>query len=131
MATATKDHPVQPRAPSDSEIRNTLIGRIDKYRQSVGIVVGIIEPVGHCIISYGRLDQSDNRPLDGDMVFEIGSITKPFTALLLSEMIQRGEVRLTDDAARCLPPTLKVVSQLLLTPHSRLRKLSPGNAKRW
>ena len=39
--------------------------------------------------------------------FEIGSNTKVFTALLLSEMVQRGEVSLTDPVAKYLPATLK------------------------
>jgi CubicO group peptidase (beta-lactamase class C family) len=37
------------------------------------------------------------------MVFEIGSITKAFTALLLADMAGRGEVGLDDPAARHLP----------------------------
>ena len=32
--------------PTDSEIRQILVDRIDKERQSVGIVVGVIEPAG-------------------------------------------------------------------------------------
>jgi D-alanyl-D-alanine-carboxypeptidase/D-alanyl-D-alanine-endopeptidase len=105
---ATGQVPARSLTPSDSEIRGILVDRIDKYRQSVGIVVGIIEPAGRRIISYGQLDQNDSRPLDGETVFEIGSNTKVFTALLLSEMVQRGEVALEDAVARYLPPTVKV-----------------------
>jgi serine-type D-Ala-D-Ala carboxypeptidase/endopeptidase len=36
-------------------------------------------------------------------IFEIGSVTKVFTALLLADMAERGEVRLSDPAARYLP----------------------------
>ena len=41
--------------PLDSEIRRMLVDRVDKYRQSVGIVVGVIEPEGRRVIAYGRL----------------------------------------------------------------------------
>ena len=92
----------------DSEIRKILVDRIDKYQQSVGIVVGVIEPEGRRIVAYGRLDQGDQRPLTGDTVFEIGSNTKVFTSLLLADMVQRGEVALTDPVAKYLPAEVKV-----------------------
>ncbi|HEY7880406.1 MAG TPA: serine hydrolase domain-containing protein [Streptosporangiaceae bacterium] len=36
-------------------------------------------------------------------IFQVGSVTKLFTALLLADMAERGEVRLSDPAARYLP----------------------------
>ena len=95
-------------APSDEEIRKILAQRIDESKQSVGIVVGVIEPTGRRIISYGSLAKDDKRPLDGDTLFEIGSITKVFSALLLSDMVERGEVALTDPIAKYLPAGTKV-----------------------
>jgi CubicO group peptidase (beta-lactamase class C family) len=74
------------RVPSDAEIRGILMDRIDKYQQSVGIVVGIIEPQGRRVVSYGRLNQEDTRVLDGGTVFEIGSITRVFTATHASSL---------------------------------------------
>ena len=49
--------------PSDSEIRQILVDRIDVQHQSVGIVVGIVGPAGRRMISYGHLDENDPRPL--------------------------------------------------------------------
>ena len=68
------------------------------------MVIGIIGPQGRRIIAYGRRDAADARPVDGDTLFEIGSITKLFTAVLLTDMVQRGEARLDDPAADYLPP---------------------------
>jgi len=48
------------------------------------------------------------RPVTGDTVFEIGSITKVFTSLLLTDMVERGEVQLTDAVAKYLPSTVKL-----------------------
>ena len=93
---------------SDSEIRNILAERVDKYRQTVGIVVGVIDSRGRRVIAYGHRASTDARPVDGDTVFEIGSITKVFTSLLLADMVERKEVRLLDPVAKFLPPGTKV-----------------------
>jgi CubicO group peptidase (beta-lactamase class C family) len=94
--------------PSDTEIRSILAERIDKYKQSVGIVVGVIEPSGRRIISYGKLAANDSRPLNGDTVFEVGSVTKVFTSLVLADMVERKEVGLLDPVTMHLPPKTKV-----------------------
>ena len=94
--------------PSDAEIRKILVERVDTHRQSVGIVVGVIEPGGRRIVAYGSRAKGDTRPLDGDTVFEIGSITKVFTSLLLADAVRRGEVALGDPVAKYLPPEVKM-----------------------
>jgi D-alanyl-D-alanine-carboxypeptidase/D-alanyl-D-alanine-endopeptidase len=94
--------------PSNNDIRKILVERVDTFHQSIGIVVGVIEPAGRRNISYGTFSKDDKRPVDGDTVFEIGSITKVFTSLILADMIQRGEVALTDPVAKYLPPGVKV-----------------------
>jgi serine-type D-Ala-D-Ala carboxypeptidase/endopeptidase len=95
-------------APSDSDIRDILVKRIDKEKQGVGIVVGVIDAKGRRVVSYGSLEKGESRPLDGNTLFEIGSITKVFTALLLTDMAQRGEVKLDDPISKYVPATAKV-----------------------
>jgi serine-type D-Ala-D-Ala carboxypeptidase/endopeptidase len=46
--------------------------------------------------------------MNGDTVFEIGSVTKVFTALLLSDMARKGEVKLEDPVTKYLPTGAKV-----------------------
>ena len=92
--------------PSDSEIRNILLERIDKHHQSVGIVVGLVDASGRRTISYGKFE--DNRAVDANTVFEIGSVTKVFTSLLLADMVERGEVALTDPVSKYLPAGVKM-----------------------
>jgi serine-type D-Ala-D-Ala carboxypeptidase/endopeptidase len=43
------------------------------------------------------------RPLNGDTVCEIASVTKVFTALLLAEMVRTRDFKLTDPVAKYLP----------------------------
>jgi serine-type D-Ala-D-Ala carboxypeptidase/endopeptidase len=85
-----------------------LVDRIDRQHQSVGIVVGIIGREGRRVIAYGHLEKEDSRPVNGDTIFEIGSETKVFTALLLADMVQGGEVALHDPVAKYLPANVKM-----------------------
>jgi serine-type D-Ala-D-Ala carboxypeptidase/endopeptidase len=94
--------------PSDADIGKILSERIGAQHQSVGIVVGIIGPDRRGVISYGRLDKDDPRPITGDTIFEIGSATKVFTSLLLAYMVQREEAALDDPVAKYLPSAVKV-----------------------
>jgi len=60
-------------------------------------------------------------------IFEIGSVTKVFTALLLADMAERGEVRLSDPAARYLPGGTGPVTLADLATHtSGLPRLPRG-----
>jgi serine-type D-Ala-D-Ala carboxypeptidase/endopeptidase len=100
--------PLLAQEPSDAEIRKMLADRIDTAKQSVGIVVGIVSPKGRRVVAYGNLAKDDKRPLNGDTVYEIGSMTKVFTSLILMDMVERGEVSLDDPVAKFLPSTVKV-----------------------
>ena len=86
--------------PSDSEIRQIISERIEHHKQGVGIVIGIIRPEGRRIVAHGRFGKDDSRSVDADTIFEIGSVTKVFTALLLADMVQRAELALTDPIAK-------------------------------
>lgn len=51
--------------------------------------------------------QPDASSADQSTVYEIGSITKVFTGILLAEAIKRGEVKLDDPISKYLPATVK------------------------
>ena len=94
--------------PSNDEIRRILVERIDQQHDGVGIVVGVIDAHGRRYVSYGVSDRKDPRPVDERTLFEIGSITKVFTSLLLSEMVIDHEAALSDPVAKYLPPGTKI-----------------------
>lgn len=95
-------HPT--RLAPDAEVRALLARRVDEQKRAVGIVVGMIDPDGRRVVAYGRPAAGAGAPVDGNTLFEIGSVTKVFTSLLLAEMAQRGEVALDTPAAALLPP---------------------------
>jgi D-alanyl-D-alanine-carboxypeptidase/D-alanyl-D-alanine-endopeptidase len=94
--------------PSDTAIRKILAERVGSENLGMGIVVGVIDANGRRVVAYGSLAKNDNRRLDGDTVFEIGSMSKVFTSLLLMDMTRRGEVALADPVAKYLPAGVAV-----------------------
>jgi serine-type D-Ala-D-Ala carboxypeptidase/endopeptidase len=79
--------------------------------QGVGVVVGVLTATGRNVVSYGRLALDRTQKPTAETIFEIGSITKVFTALLLADMVERGEVKLDDPVAKFLPVTVTVPSR--------------------
>lgn len=93
---------------SDDTIRDILRQRIDVEKRSVGMAVCVVTPNRKRLVTWGRERLSDHRPVTSETVFEIGSVTKVFTALLLAEMVRRGEVGLDDPVSHHLPSDFKV-----------------------
>jgi len=92
---------------SDDEIRGILRDRVDRWKKSVGIVVGLIDDKGVRIISYGKPSKDSSQTVDGNTVFAIGSVTKVFTTTLLADMVERGEVSLNDPLSKYLPNSVR------------------------
>jgi hypothetical protein len=99
ILAATHDSPL----PSDAQIRQMLVTRIDVQHRGTGAILVIVTPTGLRTIAYGSVAKGDKRPVDGDTVFGVASITKLFTALLLTDMARHGEVGLADPAGQDLP----------------------------
>jgi CubicO group peptidase (beta-lactamase class C family) len=78
--------------PDDDRIRAELRAFIELHRGSPGVVVGILEPEGRRVIAEGRSGRAERQQMDASTRFEIGSITKTFTGVLLADMMLAGEV---------------------------------------
>ncbi len=88
--------------PDTAALTQLLKDRVDDGR-ATGLVLGVMEADGSTrIVSYGDAGPGAP-PLGPDSVFEIGSITKVFTATLLADMVRKGEVKL-DNAAQAYAP---------------------------
>ncbi len=89
-------------------IRASLQRRIEVEKKSVGIVVGIVDEHGSRVVGCGKMDNGTDNEVDGDTLFDIASITKPFTGLLLQDMVERGEMKLDDPVQKYLPASVKM-----------------------
>jgi serine-type D-Ala-D-Ala carboxypeptidase/endopeptidase len=64
------------------------------------LVFGLVEGDKSEVVAFGELD--DGKTPDGDTVYEIGSITKTFTATLLARAVLSGRVTLDTPVAQLL-----------------------------
>lgn len=82
-------------------------------KDSVGsITVGVI--VGSQLVwtrSVGFADMRSRRLADRNTVYRIGSITKPFTAVMLMQLTAAGRIHLSDPVERYLPEVGQIVSR--------------------
>ncbi len=81
-------------------VEKALRDRIAAGRYQAAVMV-VVDADNCEISSFGKLD--DGRAPDADTVFEIGSVTKTFTATLLAEAVLKGRVQLDDPVAHLLP----------------------------
>jgi CubicO group peptidase (beta-lactamase class C family) len=72
------------------------------------IVVGFVDSNGTRIFSFGNMSTAHNIPVSENTLFDIGSITKTFTTLLLADMVKQGIVNLSDPIEKYLPASVKV-----------------------
>jgi len=77
-------------------------------RATVGLVVAIYRNGETQVVGYGETKKGSGVVPDGDTVYEIGSITKTFTATLLADMMLRDMVKLDAPFYEYLPPSVRV-----------------------
>jgi CubicO group peptidase (beta-lactamase class C family) len=84
----------------------------------VGIVVGIVDEKGRKTFCYGYTAKDKNLKVDEKTVFEIGSITKVFTTLLLADFVENKTARLDDSIDQYLPVTVSLSRGKEITPRA-------------
>lgn len=121
----------KPAIPDD--VQQTVAKRVENgYYPS--IVVGIVTPEGMTFYAKGLANRETKAPADEHTIYEIGSITKTFTATILADMVEKGEVKLDDPIAKYLPdgvtaPTRddKPITLLTLANHTSGLPRMPDN----
>ena len=96
--------------PAISQVIDNRVHEMTGDTKKVCIVAGIISPKSNQIISRGHLGENNQRLPDENSVFEIGSVTKVFTALLLARMEEKNLIKFTDPVSKYLPAGTKLPS---------------------
>lgn len=90
-------------ALTDDGVRALLNERIERERRAVGMAAILVQGEQVRIVTAGSTSVDASAPVSADTLFEVGSISKTFTALLLADMVNRGEVALDDPVEKFLP----------------------------
>jgi serine-type D-Ala-D-Ala carboxypeptidase/endopeptidase len=95
---------------AQSQLLQRAVAVLD--RRHVGAVAGVLDMVdGPLIAGIGRLRVAGGPAPDADTTFEIGSITKTFTALALAQAVVTGRLSLDTPVRDMLPAGTAVPSR--------------------
>jgi len=83
-------------ATVEARIRPILQERLEAEK-TVGIAVGFINDRVMTVVALGETAAENGRAVDGDTIFELGSITKAYTGTLLADMANRGELKFDEN----------------------------------
>ncbi len=101
-----------------------------RYFGLPGMTLGLTAPGGfEQVLDFGVADRDTRAPITADTLFQIGSISKVMTALVIHQLAAQGRLSLTDSVSRLVPAvpltkTSGITVQHLLDHVSGL----PGNA---
>ena len=96
-------------SPPERELlpSTVLLNQVEEFMPNISMVIGIVSSNGTQVYSYGNISEENDTNVNGDSIFEIGSITKTFTTTLLVDMVKRGLINLDDPIGKYLPDNVK------------------------
>ncbi len=129
IAPAVQAEELVPQAKVDEIVKPLVEGGWIK-----GLAIGLISDKGEQTLGYGAISDKNPSPPTPETVFEIGSITKTFTGIILAQMVEEGAVNLDDKAQQHLGMTLLVpvnkerpITLVDLATHSSALPRMPSN----
>lgn len=93
-----------------TEVASLVQERLNEQPPGTGVVAGIIDGSDQQTLARG-VTRAEGDSVDKHTVFEIGSITKTFTALALADRVEQGAVQLGASVAASLPDSVDVPGQ--------------------
>ncbi|GAB3338378.1 MULTISPECIES: class C beta-lactamase [Chromohalobacter] len=85
------------------EVLDPIVESLMEAQKIPGMAVALVGPRGTTIAHYGVADRETGTAVDDDTLFEIGSLSKTFTATLASQAATQGELDLEAPVSRYLP----------------------------
>jgi CubicO group peptidase (beta-lactamase class C family) len=86
-----------------------IINKEVQLKRCPSIVVGTIDATGkRQVVGAGSFEDKKESKPDGNTLYEIGSVTKVFTSLLLADMVVKKQVNLDDPISKYLPASVAV-----------------------
>lgn len=85
-----------------------VVGPFVKDEWAVGAVVAVVRPEGTTIRGFGKARSGQSNAPDENTLFEIGSVSKTFTAVLLADLVREKKVRLDEPIANLLPKSVTI-----------------------
>ncbi|MGE0096425.1 MAG: serine hydrolase domain-containing protein [Alphaproteobacteria bacterium] len=85
-----------------------IVSDFTTAKRPVGMMVGVIAGKDRQTVSFGEISRFTEKTPDAQTVFEIGSVTQTFTALLLARMVERGVMALDDPLQKWVPAGVTV-----------------------
>jgi CubicO group peptidase (beta-lactamase class C family) len=128
------------KVPSDNPMKTALDSQVDNIARAyinkvttVGLSIGIVKDGETHFYGYGATAKDNGHIPAPDAIFEIGSITKTFTATLLAYYVKEHKVELSDPITKYLPDSVaanknlqQITLQMLANHTSGLPRL-PSN----
>jgi CubicO group peptidase (beta-lactamase class C family) len=101
---------------------------------TTGVSIGIFKNGRMYFYGYGETQKGNKKLPNNKTIFEIGSISKTFTAILLADAVNKGLMKLSDPASIYLPSSIpplqfegEPVTIRMLSNHSSALPRMPGN----
>lgn len=117
IASCSGDSPAAPEPTLEEELQS-IVDRGAQLHNAVGFAAGLFAPGHGPCVAVGGVSHG-NTPIAADMAFQVGSITKTFTATVIAQLLEEGTVTLDDSLHEWLPSFPNIdssitVRQLLL-----------------
>lgn len=110
-----KEEPVISKVEKVDELDNFVDSIARTYIQQLhtqSLSIGIVQNSRIKTFFYGETEKGNKTLPTENTLYEIGAITKTFTAVLLAELVEKGKIQLEDSISKFLPDSVASNSSL-------------------